>query len=49
MQELVFLKIVDGKLHTIVSQADALGLRIQLGAIPSTAWNQPVIGPESSA
>ena len=37
MQEIVFWRIVDGRLHTIWSQADALGLRIQLGAIPSTA------------
>ncbi len=37
MQEMIFWRIVDGRLHTIWSQADALGLRIQLGAIPSTA------------
>lgn len=45
MQALVFWRVVGGKLHTIWSQGDALGLRIQLGAIPPTAWDQPVIGP----
>jgi len=38
MQEMVFWRVVDGRLHTIWSQADALGLRIQLGAIPAFAW-----------
>jgi hypothetical protein len=33
---------VDGKLHTIWSQGDALGLRIQIGALPASAWNEPV-------
>jgi predicted ester cyclase len=42
MQEMVFWRVVDGRLHTIWSQADALGLRIQLGAIPASAWHQPV-------
>jgi predicted ester cyclase len=42
MQEMVFWRVVDGRLRTIRSQADALGLRSQLGAIPSTAWHQPV-------
>jgi predicted ester cyclase len=41
MQEMVFWRVVDGRLHTILSQADALGLRVQLGAIPATAWHQP--------
>ena len=44
MQEMLFWRVVDGRLHTIWSQADALGLRIQLGAIPPTAWHQPVRG-----
>lgn len=48
MQEMVFWRIVDGKLHTIHAQAETLGLRIQLGAIPPTAWNQPVTAPPSS-
>lgn len=47
MQEMVFWRIVDNKLHTIHAQADALGLRIQLGAIPATAWSQPVTAPSS--
>ena len=42
MQEMVFWQIVDGRLRAIWAQTDALGLRIQLGAIPSTAWHQPV-------
>ena len=49
MQELVFWRIVDGKLHTIQAQADSLGLRIQLGAIPATAWHQPVVASSSHA
>ena len=42
MNELVFWRIVDGKLHTIWSQGDALGLRIQIGALPANAWNEPI-------
>ena len=34
MQEMVFWRIVEGRLHTIWVQADTLGLRVQLGAIP---------------
>jgi steroid delta-isomerase-like uncharacterized protein len=34
MQEMAFWRIVDGKLHTAWFQADALGLRVQLGVIP---------------
>jgi steroid delta-isomerase-like uncharacterized protein len=45
MHEMVFCRIVESRLHTLWAQADALGLRIQLGAIPATAWHQPVIGP----
>jgi steroid delta-isomerase-like uncharacterized protein len=48
MHEMVFWRIVEGKLHTLRAQADGLGLRIQLGAIPDTAWHQPVIGPGSA-
>ena len=36
MQEMVFWRIVDGRLHTIWVQADTLGLRVQLGVIPPT-------------
>ena len=42
MNELVFWRVVDGKLHTIWSQGDALGLRIQIGALPATAWTHPI-------
>ena len=35
MREMVFSRIVDGKLHTGWFQADSLGLRVQLGAIPA--------------
>ena len=42
MKEMAFWRVVDGKLHAIWSQGDALGLRIQIGAIPATAWDQPV-------
>lgn len=34
MQEMVFWRIVDGKLHTGWFQADSLGLRVQLGVVP---------------
>jgi steroid delta-isomerase-like uncharacterized protein len=47
LNELVFWRVVDGKLHTIWSQGDSLGLRIQIGALPVTAWQHPVpTGPE---
>jgi predicted ester cyclase len=36
MQEMAVWRIVDGKLHTGWFQADALGLRVQLGAISAT-------------
>jgi predicted ester cyclase len=42
MNELVFWKVVDGELREIWSQGDALGLRIQIGAIPASAWHEPV-------
>ncbi len=41
MQEMVFWRVVDGHLHTIWSQGDALGLRIQIGALPPTVWHRP--------
>jgi steroid delta-isomerase-like uncharacterized protein len=34
MQEMAFWRLVDGKLHTGWFQADMLGLRVQLGALP---------------
>ena len=42
MNEMAFWRVVDGKLHAIWSQGDALGLRIQIGSIPATAWDQSV-------
>ena len=42
MNEMAFWRVVDGKLHAIWSQGDALGLRIQIGSIPATAWDHPV-------
>lgn len=46
MREMVFWRVVDDRLHTVWSQADALGLRVQLGAIPASAWHRPVHGAE---
>jgi predicted ester cyclase len=37
MQEMAVWRLVDGKLHTGWFQADMLGLRVQLGALPSGA------------
>jgi len=42
MKEMVFWQVVDGQLRDIWSVGDALGLRIQLGAIPESAWHEPV-------
>lgn len=42
VKELVFWRLVDGKVHTIWSQGDSLGLRIQIGALPNSAWDHPV-------
>jgi hypothetical protein len=49
MQELAFWQVVEGKLRAIWSQGDSLGLRIQLGAIPASAWDQPVNQTEASS
>ena len=46
MKEMVFWQVVEGRLRAIWSVGDALGLRIQLGAIPASAWHQPVRGAE---
>ena len=43
MNELVFWQIESGQLRTIWSQGDALGLRVQIGALPASAWDRPVI------
>ena len=42
MKELVFWQVESGKLRAIWSQGDALGLRIQIGAIPASAWHTPI-------
>jgi len=42
MNEMAFWRVVDGKLHAIWSQGDALGLRIQIGSIPASAWDHPL-------
>jgi len=46
MKELVFWQVESGKLRAIWSQGDALGLRIQIGAIPASAWHSPFIPAE---
>ena len=42
MREMVFWRVEDGRLRAIWSVGDALGLRVQLGAVPASAWHQPV-------
>jgi predicted ester cyclase len=42
MKEIVFWRLVGGQLRAIWSVGDALGLRVQLGAIPESAWHQSV-------
>lgn len=46
MREMIFWRVVDGKLHTVWAQADALGLRVQLGAIPASAWRRSLANSE---
>ena len=41
MQEMAFWRLVDNRLHTGWFQADMLGLRVQLGALPSSWANEP--------
>jgi predicted ester cyclase len=36
MQEMVFWRLLDGRLHSGWFQADMLGLRVQLGALPAS-------------
>ena len=47
MKEMVFWQVAEGRLRAIWSVGDALGLRIQLGAIPASAWEHPVRGSEA--
>jgi steroid delta-isomerase-like uncharacterized protein len=42
MKEMVFWRVEGGRLAAIWSVGDALGLRVQLGAIPASAWHQPM-------
>ena len=46
MKELVFWRVDSGQLREIWSQGVALGLRIQISAIPASAWHSPVIPAE---
>jgi predicted ester cyclase len=41
-KEMVFWHVRDGQLRAIWSVGDALGLRVQLGALPASAWHRPV-------
>lgn len=43
MKEMVFWRVIDGQLWAIWSVGDALGLRIQIGALPASAWHNPVL------
>jgi steroid delta-isomerase-like uncharacterized protein len=49
MKEMVFFRVAGGQLRAIWSVGDALGLRVQLGAIPASAWRQPVWVAEDPA
>ena len=42
MKEQAFWRVEDGRLRELWAVGDALGLRIQLGAIPAAAWHRPV-------
>jgi predicted ester cyclase len=42
MKEMAFWQVIDGQLRVIWSVGDALGLRVQLGALPASAWHHPV-------
>ena len=42
MREMVFWRAEGGRLRAIWSVGDALGLRVQIGAIPAGAWHRPV-------
>jgi predicted ester cyclase len=46
MKEMVFWRVTGGRLRAVWSVGDALGLRVQLGAIAPEAWQQPVRGAE---
>ena len=46
MKEMVFWQVAGGRLTAIRAVGDALGLRVQLGAIPARAWHEMVRGAE---
>jgi steroid delta-isomerase-like uncharacterized protein len=41
-QEMVFWRVEGGRLRAIWSVGDALGLRVQVGALPASAWHRPI-------
>jgi predicted ester cyclase len=48
MKEMAFWRVEGGRLRAIWSVGDALGLRIQLGALPASAWYESVPTPQDS-
>jgi steroid delta-isomerase-like uncharacterized protein len=42
MREMAFWRVEEGRLRAIWSVSDALGLRVQVGALPAAAWRRPV-------
>jgi predicted ester cyclase len=48
MKEMAFWQVEGSRLRAIWSVGDALGLRIQLGALPASAWHEPVPMPQES-
>jgi predicted ester cyclase len=46
VKEMAFRRVEGGRLRAVWSVGDALGLRVRLGAIPASAWHEPVRGAE---
>jgi hypothetical protein len=42
MKEMAFWHVAAGRLRAVWSVGDALGLRVQMGALPPASWQQPV-------
>ena len=42
MREMVFWQVEERRLRAIWSVGDALGVRIQIGALPASAWSRPI-------
>ena len=42
MREMAFWQVVGSRVRAIWSVGDALGLRIQIGALPASAWHKPL-------